>query len=41
MINSQCGALQIKYYIHRINPYKYDNEVDNFSSKNMSDDVNI
>ena len=37
----QCGAKQITYNIHRINPYKYDTEVEDIRSKNMSDNVNI
>ena len=40
-VKLQCGATQITYNLCRINPYKYDTKVDNSSSKNMSDDVNI
>ena len=41
MVNLQCDAVQIKYNIRFIKPYKYDTKMDNFNSKNMSDDVNI
>ena len=40
-INLQCGAIQITYNICRINPYKYDTNVEDYNPKNMSDDVNI
>ena len=40
-INLQYGATQIKYNICRINPYKLDTEVEDFNSKNMSDEVNV
>ena len=40
-VNLRCGAVQMKYNIHRIKPYEYDTKVDDFSSKNMSDDVKI
>ena len=41
MVKFQCGATKIKYNICLIKPYKYDTKVDNFISKNISDDVNI
>ena len=40
-VNLRCGEVKIKYNIHCIKPYEYDTKVENFSSKNMSDDVNI
>ena len=40
-VKLQCGATQITYNIRRINPYEYDTKVDDSSSKNTSDDVNI
>ena len=40
-VKLQCCATQITYNIRRINPYKYDTKVDDSSSKNMCDDVNI
>ena len=41
MLNLQYGAVKIKYNICLIHPCKSDTKVDNFSSKNMTDDVNI
>ena len=40
-VNLQCGAIQMRYNICCINPYKSDTNVEDISSKNMSDDVNI
>ena len=40
-VNLQCGAVQIKYNIRRIKSSKSDTKLDIFSSKNMSDDINI
>ena len=40
-VNLQCGPKTIRYNIYRINPYKSDTKVEDISSKNMSDDVNI
>ena len=40
-VNLQCSAIQIKYNIRRINPYKYGTNVEYYSSKNTYDDVNI
>ena len=40
-VNLQCGAIQIKYNIRRINPYKYDTKVENASPNNVYEDVNI
>ena len=37
----QNGATQITYNICRIKPYKSDTKVEDYSSKNMSDDVSI
>ena len=37
----QCGAIQIKYNICRINPYKSDTKVEDFYPKSMDDVVNI
>ena len=41
MVKLQCGATQIAYNIRCIEPYKFDAKVEDISSKNMSDDVNI
>ena len=41
MVKLQNGVTKITYNIHHINPYKYDTKVDDSSSKNMCDDVNI
>ena len=40
-VKLQCGATQITYNIRCINQYKYDTKIDDSSSKNMCDDVNI
>ena len=40
-VHLQHGAVQIKYNIRRIKPYKSDTKVEDYSSKNMYDDVNI
>ena len=40
-INLQCGVIQIKHNICRINPYKSDTKVEYFNSINMYDAVNI
>ena len=40
-VKLQNGATTIMYNICRITPYKYDTKVEYFSSKNMSDDINI
>ena len=40
-VNLQCSVVQIKYSIRRINPYKYDTKVEDHSSKNISENVNI
>ena len=40
-VNLQCGAIQIKYNILRIKPYKSDTKDKDFNSKNMDDAVNI
>ena len=40
-INLQCGVVQIKYNIRHIQPYISDTKVDNLSSVNISDNVNI
>ena len=37
----QCGAIKIKYNIHRINPYKSDTKVECFTQKNTDDPVKI
>ena len=37
----QCGAIKIKYNIHRIHPYKLDTKVEDFNPKNVDDAVNI
>ena len=40
-ITKQYGAIKIKYNICCIKPYKFDAKVEDSSSKNISDDVNI
>ena len=40
-VNLKFGAIQIKYNIFSIKPYKSDTKVENPNSKNMSDDVSI
>ena len=35
------GPTNIMYNIRRINPYKFDTKVEDYSSKHMSQDVNI
>ena len=40
-VNLKCGAIQIKYNIRHIKPYKYDTNVEDINPENMSDDVNI
>ena len=40
-VNLQCGAIQINYNIRRIKPYKLDTKVEDYNSKNMSDEVSI
>ena len=40
-VNSQYGLTEIGYNICRINPYKSDTKVEDYNSKNMSDDVSI
>ena len=40
-VNLQCGAVQINYNIRRIKPHKTDTKVEDISSKNKFEDVNI
>ena len=40
-VNLKYGPTKIMYNMHWIKPYKYDTKVEDISSKNMSDDVNI
>ena len=40
-VNLQHGAIQIKYNIRCIKPYKLDTKVEYFNSKNMDDAINI
>ena len=40
MVNLQCGPTKNRYNIRQINPYKSDINVEDISSKSMSDDVN-
>ena len=37
----QCGAIQITYNIRPNKPYKSDTKIEDYNSKNMSDDVRI
>ena len=41
MVNLQCGAIKIRYNILCIKPYKSDTKVEDYTSINMDDDVNI
>ena len=41
MVKLQCGVIEIKYIIRRIEPYKYDTNVEDIKSKIMWEDVNI
>ena len=40
-VNLQCGAVKIKYNIRRIKPYKSNTKVEDYTSKNVYDDVNM
>ena len=40
-VKLQCGVIEIKYIIRRIEPYKYDTNVEDIKSKIMWEDVNI
>ena len=40
-INLQDGQTKIRYNICRINPYKYDKNIEGINPKNIYDDVNI
>ena len=40
-VTQQYGSMEIKYNIYQINLYKYDPNVEDISSKHMSDDVKI
>ena len=40
-VNLNFGPTKIRYNIRRIKPYKSDTKVEDISSKNMSDNVNI
>ena len=41
MVTLQYGPTKIRYNIRRIKPYKSDTKVEDYNSKNMSDDVSI
>ena len=41
MVNLQCGAIQIKYNILCIRPFKFDTKVEEYNSINLYDAVNI
>ena len=41
VVSLQSGAVQTKYNIYCIQPYKSDTTIEKFSLKTMSDDVNI
>ena len=41
MVTVQCGAIQIRHDIRRINPYKSDTNTEGINPENMYDDVNI
>ena len=41
IVKIQNDAIQTTYNIRRINPYKSYTKVEDYSSKNMLDDVNI
>ena len=40
-VNLQCGAIKIKYNIHRIKPYNPYNKVEDSNPINMYDAINI
>ena len=40
-VHLKCGAIQMKYNIPLIKPYKYDTKVEDSSPKKMYYDVNI
>ena len=40
-VKLQCGAIQTKYNICRIKPYKWDTKVEYYNSINIYDAVNI
>ena len=41
MFTLQCGATNIRYNIHRNNPYKYKTNFEDNNIENIYDDVNI
>ena len=40
-VSLQCVATKIRYNVGRIKPYNSNTNVEDISSKNLSDDVNI
>ena len=40
-VTFQCGLIQIRHNIRRINPYKSGTKVEDINPENISDDVNI
>ena len=40
-VSLKCGTIEIKCHIRHIKPYNSDTKVEDSSSKNMYDDVNI
>ena len=40
-VTLQCGPIQIKHNIRRINQYKSGTKVEDINPENMCDDVNI
>ena len=41
MVTLQCGLIQIRHNIRRINPYKSGTKVEDINPENICDDVNI
>ena len=40
-VSLQCGAMQIRYNIRRIKPYKSDTKVEDINPENMCGNANI
>ena len=41
MVTFQCGAIEIRHNIRHIKLYTYDTNIEDITTKNMYDDVNI
>ena len=40
-VTLQCGTIQIRHNIRRINPYKSGTNIEDINPENMCDDINI